>query len=638
MTLFSNRLVKLTGCLIGTSLVLSACGGSGSSDTSTASSSVSAASSASASASTSTSTAATAASTNSLSGSSSGTTSSSSTATETETVSRTTSVISYLSGFSGATGLTTAAAASLAGSAIHLTNSTSVHQAGGAWLTQQQGIQSFSTDFTFQLAPGVFGLTFCIQDSNSTTNYSPYGVTYGYYAYADANGLGYGAYSNQLKTAIGNSVAIKFDTTADNSKNYVGATPSSTGLYINGGPYMENGFAPETDLVPAGINLASGHVFAAHIVYDGSLLTMVLQDTSTGAATRQSWPIDIPAAIGSSEAWVGFTAGTVTPGVIQVNSWDFAEGYNSRLTSPTFSVAAGEYTSTQTVSLSGPAGATIYYSTNGRAPTTASTKYTGPISVSSSEAVQAIAVKSGYTDSKVATANYQIAPALTPTVNFPSGFANASNLVIPTGSASISGSTLQLTSATGATNQLAGAWYAVPVNVQSFTTSFTLKLSPSTNADNGMTFVIQNQNPASTDTSNNYVSGGPFALGEGSTGLGYQGLLSSVAVKFDPYTHPYPNSESSTGLYTNGANPGASSTMIMGPSLDSGNPQLVTLTYNGTTLGLRITDTVTHVTWYKSWDIDIPSVVGGDTAYIGFTAGMGMVSAGYGVTTWTYTN
>jgi hypothetical protein len=66
------------------------------------------------------------------------------------------------------------------------------------------------------------------------------------------------------------------------------------------------------------------------------------------------------------------------------------------VSTPTFSPAAGTYTSAQSVSISdATSGATIYYTTNGTTPTTSSTQYTGPITVSSTETLQAIAVATG---------------------------------------------------------------------------------------------------------------------------------------------------------------------------------------------------------------------------------------------------
>jgi hypothetical protein len=82
---------------------------------------------------------------------------------------------------------------------------------------------------------------------------------------------------------------------------------------------------------------------------------------------------------------------------------------------PTFSVAAGTYTAAQTVFISdATTGATIYYTTDGKTtPTTGSTLYTGAITVSTTEIIQAIAVASGYSTSAVATATYTIPPRFT---------------------------------------------------------------------------------------------------------------------------------------------------------------------------------------------------------------------------------
>jgi hypothetical protein len=77
---------------------------------------------------------------------------------------------------------------------------------------------------------------------------------------------------------------------------------------------------------------------------------------------------------------------------------------------PTFSVAPGAYTSAQTVTISDSTpGTTIYFTTDGTTPTTSSTVYSGPISVSTTETLQAIAAGSGYSQSAVATAAYTVA-------------------------------------------------------------------------------------------------------------------------------------------------------------------------------------------------------------------------------------
>jgi hypothetical protein len=57
---------------------------------------------------------------------------------------------------------------------------------------------------------------------------------------------------------------------------------------------------------------------------------------------------------------------------------------------------------------SGTAGATIYYTTNGTAPTSASSRYTGPFTLSATATVQAIGVLKGYTNSAPTTATYTL--------------------------------------------------------------------------------------------------------------------------------------------------------------------------------------------------------------------------------------
>lgn len=76
---------------------------------------------------------------------------------------------------------------------------------------------------------------------------------------------------------------------------------------------------------------------------------------------------------------------------------------------PTFSPVGGAYTAAQSVTIScATPDADIYYTTDGSAPTTDSTKYTASVSVSSTTTLKAIAVKSGLADSAVSTAAYTI--------------------------------------------------------------------------------------------------------------------------------------------------------------------------------------------------------------------------------------
>jgi hypothetical protein len=99
---------------------------------------------------------------------------------------------------------------------------------------------------------------------------------------------------------------------------------------------------------------------------------------------------------------------------------------------PTFSVAAGTYASTQTVTLAETTtGATIYYTINGTTPTTASTKYTGTaITVSADETIEAIAVATGYAQSAVGTAVYSI-EAAKPTFSVAAGtYASAQTVAL----------------------------------------------------------------------------------------------------------------------------------------------------------------------------------------------------------------
>jgi hypothetical protein len=95
------------------------------------------------------------------------------------------------------------------------------------------------------------------------------------------------------------------------------------------------------------------------------------------------------------------------------NNHNNGDGTQTSTITPTFSPAAGTYTSAQSVTLSdSTSGATIYYTTDGSTPTTSSTTYSGPITVGTSETIHAIATASGFTASAVGSAAYTIVTPL----------------------------------------------------------------------------------------------------------------------------------------------------------------------------------------------------------------------------------
>lgn len=87
--------------------------------------------------------------------------------------------------------------------------------------------------------------------------------------------------------------------------------------------------------------------------------------------------------------------------------------YTMKCLTPSFSITAGSYDETQSVVLSSTTGATIYYTTDGTVPVTSSYVYVSAITVDKDTTIKAFAVKSGYTDSDTATADYYIAPQTT---------------------------------------------------------------------------------------------------------------------------------------------------------------------------------------------------------------------------------
>ena len=283
---------------------------------------------------------------------------------------------------------------------------------------------------------------------------------------------------------------------------------------------------------------------------------------------------------------------------------------------PTFNPAPGSYSGGVTVALSDATqGAVIHCTTDGSTPTAASPICTS-VAVLSTTTIKAIAVASGLNNSAVATGAYTIVSATQP-ITYGNGFTAAGMQL--NGSAVLNGTRLRLT---GAPGQAGSAFFTAAVNVQSFTTNFSIQLTAPT-AD-GMAFVIQNS--------------GLTALGSAGGGLGFSGIPNSLAVKFDLYDNQG-EGNNSTGLYTAGAAPSTPAIDLTpsGVNLHSGDIFNVQLVYNGTKLTMTITD-ASHPaqTFTTSWTVNIPASVAGNIALVGFTGGTGGGSATQEILNWTY--
>ncbi len=197
------------------------------------------------------------------------------------------------------------------------------------------------------------------------------------------------------------------------------------------------------------------------------------------------------------------------------------------------------------------------------------------------------------------------------------------------GKAVLNGTRLRVTD--GGTYEGSSSWYNTPVNIQQFTTNFSFQITGGTNPSaDGFAFVIQ---------------GGPSsAQGPGGGGLGFGpdapggtgGLVNSVAVKFDLYSNAGEGADS-TGLYVNGASPTTPAVDMTssGVNLHTTDIFNVQMSYDGSNLTMTITDATTNATFTRTWAINIPATVGGNTAYVGFTGGTGGYTAIQEIIGWT---
>jgi len=141
------------------------------------------------------------------------------------------------------------------------------------------------------------------------------------------------------------------------------------------------------------------------------------------AAVSMGYSVDHGATTIVATSFSAMVQAATGPHVLHIKCW--GKGTNSTVllnitvapatsptvATPTFVPNAGEYaTATSVLLSSATVGATIYYTTNGSAPSTASAIYSSAIPISSTTVVEAVAIAAGYTNSGLARADYVIQP------------------------------------------------------------------------------------------------------------------------------------------------------------------------------------------------------------------------------------
>ena len=190
---------------------------------------------------------------------------------------------------------------------------------------------------------------------------------------------------------------------------------------------------------------------------------------------------------------------------------------------------------------------------------------------------------------------------------------------------------------TAAGPSLSGSAFSLAtVNAATFSTFFTFRISnfggslfdcnTRTGAD-GIVFVAQSVSSS---------------VGGAGAGIGYAGIGNSVGVEFDTWCNAANNDPSSNhiGIDINGnVNHGIGSpnTVNVATDFDDGNKWCAWVDYDGITMEVRANQTCTRPTSaLLSRALDLTTILGQSTAFIGFTSGTGADWGNHDIISWEY--
>jgi hypothetical protein len=260
----------------------------------------------------------------------------------------------------------------------------------------------------------------------------------------------------------------------------------------SGNPYIQ--LANNGNIAAAfGSTVTAGTWYHVVGTYDGTTLTTYVNGvagtpaTASGALANTTAPLTLFDASFTSAPFNGALDEVRVSNVARSAGW-IGTAYNNESSpstffsvgsgeastvaaAPTFSPAAGTYSSTQTVSIAtNTIGASIRYTIDGSTPTSSiGTLYSSSITVSSTTTIKAIAYKTGLTDSSVSSATYTIQlPVNTPTFSPAAGSYSSTQTVSI--SSSTSGASIRYTTDGSTPTSTTGTVYSAPITVSSTTT------------------------------------------------------------------------------------------------------------------------------------------------------------------------
>jgi hypothetical protein len=545
--------------------------------------------------------------------------------------------VSHGSGFADHSDLMANGHTIFSGNVVQLTDRSSF-EAASVFTTNVVGIRKFTTSFTIQQIGDADGMTFVVQGNSAT-------------AIGGSGGnLGYAG-------IIPNSVAIKFDLFNHGHGGY------STGQYVDGHDPDAPG-PGEANINLAGSCLDLHGTTNVDLSYDvGTQKLIETLTQGTCVITIDDYPlVNIPAHVRGDAAFVGFTAATGGGTANQiVQSWTFTSDESglpprmpSNLQVTSIVPVDGSHVS---ISLAWRAN-NAYTATGFRLDRSSNggpfAQIGGDLPVNQTSFTDANLAVPGNYAYRVRSFNATSQSPNSPSdaglcvpvtagggLDHSGGFACNGDLDANGTAryAGISSPPLTVARLTSSGSFQAGSIFTGnKYDITTFHTTFVFRMHDPTDSD-GMCFVIQGNDP--------------FQLGPAGGPLGYGGIGNSLCVKFDIFDNAG-EGPNSTGIFFDGRQPTVPAGSgipdevvdLRGTTIDlhSQHRFQVDLAYDGTTLTETIRDldagTAPFTKIYDGHGVPLNLVghVGGNTAFLGFTAGTGGGVTTADVQTWTFRN